>query len=561
METNNGTNSTRQLRSNLTPGSTEWAVRRAQWVSLGLTDDDMLKPKIAIVDTSSELSSCFSHLSKLVPVIKNRLREVGAIGFRIGTVAPSDFITSAGRAGRYLMPARDLIVNDIEVAVEGAQLDGMILLSSCDKTTPAHLMAAGRLDIPSIIIPCGYQRHGMLDGAPVDIEDVFESVGAVADGQLSQGRLREMTDKAICSPGVCAGMGTANTMQICAEALGMAASGSSPLPAMSEKMEHSTIRSVDLLVAAVDRGLTPRRIITRRSLRNALITGLALGGSVNMVRHLQAVAVETGLDVSMYDILQEVQDAVPVLFHVRPGGKRRMEELTDAGGTAAVMQRLLTLLDGDVETMEGVSLATVLGRLPCASRSAIAPLENPEKPAPSLVLMKGQICPDGGLMKVSAAATNVHVGPARVFESQEDALTALGKGIIQAGDVCVLRGLGPVGGPGVASASWFTAAVNGSSLKGKIGIITDGQLSGLNSGMVVGQVSPEARAGGPIGAIQDGDILRIDASARRVDWEERSSMHDEPAELVEANVPLESGWLGMYRRLVTPISSGATLRR
>jgi dihydroxy-acid dehydratase len=261
------------LRSNYEVGSTAWAVRRSQWRALGLSDEDMEKPKIAIVNSTSELSSCFSHLDDVAEQVKKGIREAGGLPFVIHTTAPSDFITNAGKAGRYLMPGRDLIPNDIEVAVEGALLDGMVCLSTCDKTTPGHLMAAARLNLPTVIVIGGYQAHGVLSGRPVDIEDVFESVGSVVEGHLTADRLKAMTENAICSPGVCAGMGTANSMHLCAEALGLTVPGSAPVAAASRAMAERAQEAGRLVVECIRTDRRPRDILTAGAFANARLPG------------------------------------------------------------------------------------------------------------------------------------------------------------------------------------------------------------------------------------------------------------------------------------------------
>jgi dihydroxy-acid dehydratase len=341
-----------KLRSNFEPGTTRWAVRRAQWLALGLTEADLEKPKIAVVNSSSKLSICFSHLDDIARTACDAIRAAGGVPFEIRTAAPSDFVTSAGLQGRYLMPTRDLIVNDIEVQVEGAVLDGMLLLSSCDKTTPAHLMAAGRLDIPSIIVPCGYQLGSDCGAGAVDIEDVYKSIGKLRAGMLSLPEVQAMTCIAIRGPGVCAGLGTANSMHILAEALGMALAGGTPLRAGSERNHAVAADSGGRIVQMVAEGLTPSRILAPAAFRNAIRVALATGCSINCVRHLIATAVEARCDV---DILAEIERAsdTPQLTTVRPNGPDRIEAFDAAGGTRAVMEALAERLELSAMTVSG----------------------------------------------------------------------------------------------------------------------------------------------------------------------------------------------------------------
>src|SRR5499426_1926288 len=301
----------RALRSNFEPGSPREAVRRAQWKALGLTDADLLKPKIAVVNSSSELAICFSHLDGIAKTVKEAVRDAGGVPFEVRTAAPSDFIISAGSAGGYILASRDLIVNDMEIAVEGAQLDGMICLSSCDKTPPAHLMAAGRFNIPTILVICGYQPSGHYEGKHVDIEEVFIGSVQAMFGKLSKDTLAGMCDHAITGPGVCAGMGTANSMHIVCEALGMTLPGAAPVLANSPRMFDIARQSGQRIVEMVWEDLTPRQVMTSGAFRNAAAAVLAVSGSINCIKHLQATAVESGLDLDVYGLFNELGGEVP----------------------------------------------------------------------------------------------------------------------------------------------------------------------------------------------------------------------------------------------------------
>lgn len=559
----------KNYRSNFEPGTTRWAIRRAQWRALGISEADMHKPKIAIINSSSDLSICFSHLDEVAEIVKEAIISAGGLPFIVKTTAPSDFITAAGRGGRYLMPARDLLVNDIEVAVEGAVLDGMVCLSSCDKTAPAHLMAAARLNIPSILVIGGYQGCGQRDGKPVDIEDVFESVGELAAGKISIQDITEMSEVAVQGPGVCAGMGTANTMHIMAEALGMALPGSAPVAARSAKMQELARAAGRRIVSLVDEDLRPKDIMTPAAFGNAIRVGLAVSGSINLLRHLQAVATEGDIDVDVFALMDELgrssggSAGTPLLCAIKPNGPGRIEQLEAAGGAAAVMKQLEPLLDGSTRTVTGRMLREELAGVTVRAGGVIGSLDQPVGPGPSVVILRGSLAPEGAVMKLGLGGKqNTFTGRCRVFESQEAALSALTSGGIVGGQVIVLRGLGARGGPGVASASWFVAAVNGAHLGEDIAVITDGQLSGLNRGFTVGQVLPEAADGGPIAFVQDGDTVTIDIDQRRVDllidageWTRRRAAWP-------GFVPGETkGWLSLYQDLVQPLSKGGTLRR
>lgn len=549
------------LRSNFEPGTPRWAVRRAQWKALGLSDEDMAKPKIAIVNTSSELSSCFSHLDAVVARVKAGVRAAGGIAFEVRTAAPSDFITSAGRQGRYILPSRDLLVNDIEVQVEGALLDGMVCLASCDKTAPGQLMAAARLDLPTIIMPCGYQRDGVLDGKRVDIEEVYESVGKVATGEMSLEHLGRMCDVAIGGPGVCAGMGTANTMHIASEALGMALPGSTPVLAQSERMFANAEASGRRIVDMVWEDLRPRRIMTAAAFENAVMVGLALSGSINLVRHLQAVAVEAGCPVDLYELYDRLGPRVPLLCAVRPNGETRIGELEAAGGTRGVIKRLESLLHLDARTVDGRDWGAVLAEVKEVGE-VVRPLDRPLSSRPSVVVMRGNLAPDGSILKLgnADAKTTLFRGNARVYPSQEAALEGLRRGDLVDETVVVLRGMGPRGGPGMALASGFVAALDGAGRSTAVAVVTDGQLSGLNRGIAIGQVSPEAAMGGLLALVEDGDEIVIDVERHTVTLEVAEETLAARRASTKPLVPAdERGWLSIYARTVAPMQSGAVL--
>lgn len=552
-----------KLRSVFNPGSTPWAMRRAQWSALGLTDDDMEKPKIAVVNSSSGLASCFSHLDGIAQALLGSIRRAGGVPFEIRTAAPSDAITSAGRAGQYILPSRDLIVSDIEVAVEGALLDGMVCLSSCDKTTPGHLMAAGRLNVPSVIVSCGYQPSGVYRGVHVDFEDVFLFAGHVATGKMTVEELAEMSACAVTGPGVCAGMGTANSMHIAAEALGMAMPGSTPVLANSPKMWDTVERAGRRIVDMVEEDLKPRDILTPGAFRNAVIAMLAISGSVNTLKHLQAVAVEAGSDVDVYGLFERLSSEVPLLAAVKPNGERRIDEFEAAGGTGALLSQLRPLLDLSQRTVSGASLGDDLRTVKVLGPNVIRSLGEPLARHPGIVIVRGSLAPGGALVKrnVDDDAIRHFSGPAKVFHSREEGLEGIRNGSVSAGQVVVLSGLGLRGSPGMGLTSAFVFALDGAGLGEQVVVVTDGQLSGLvNKGLVVGEVSPEGAVGGPIGLVRDGDLVTVDIDTRTIE------LHVSEGELMErraasepAPVPPGCSWLSVYARAVRPLSEGATL--
>jgi len=552
-----------ELRSNFEPGTNRWAMRRAQWIALGLTDEDMAKPKIAIVNTSSDLASCFSHLDGIVGPLKQAIRAAGGIGFEIRTAAPSDAITSAGAAGQYILPSRDLIASDIEVAAEGALLDGMVCLSSCDKTTPGHMMAAGRLNIPTIIVSCGYQPSGVYRGEPVDFEDIFRFAGHVAAGRMTTEELAEMSSCAVTGPGVCAGMGTANSMHIAAEALGMALPGSTPVLADSPRMWETVADAGRRIVDLVLQDVRPRAILTTGAFRNAVTAILAISGSVNCIKHLQAVAVEAGCDADVYAMFEELAPRVPLLSAVKPNGDRAIDEFEAAGGALGLLRQLRPLLDLDQPTVGGRTVGELTAAVESVDEDVIRPLDAPLARHPGIVILRGSLAPDGAVAKRTVADDSEHQfsGPARVFGSREEGLAAIRAGDVHAGEALVLTGLGLRGAPGMGFTSAFVFALDGAGLSEKVAVITDGQLSGLvNKGISVAEVSPEGAAGGPLGLVRDGDVISVDIEARTIDLEVSDAELDRRrAELPPLTPPPGCGWLTIYARSVRPLGQGATL--
>ncbi|WP_188805545.1 dihydroxy-acid dehydratase [Citricoccus zhacaiensis] len=541
-------------------------ARRAEWKPLGINPEHLDRPKVAIVNTSNDLAACFAHLDEIVVVLKEELRSLGVLPLEIRTSAPSDFITSVGQAGRYVLPARDLITNDIEVMVEGAQLDGMICLSSCDKTTPAHLMAAGRLNVPTVVIPCGYQHSGLAEDGGADIEEVFLQASYHSIRGGDQAEMEAMADAAIRGPGVCAGLATANSMHMIAEVLGMAVSGAAPVRANSERMWDSVRRSAAAMAHALRHDVRPRDVITADAVHDAVTVMLSVGASVNTIKHLQAIAVEAGLDIDVWEAFRTQGRRVPLLASIRPNGPHLVEDLEDAGGAATILRELASLLSTDRITVTGQTLAERIGAAAPADGTVIRSLGDPYSTQPSIVVLRGSLAATGSVSKrpIPDPGPYTFTGPARIFHSREEGIEAVAAGRVQAGDVVVLRGLGLEGGPGMGFVSGLIFALEGAGLAGKVGFVTDGQYSGLaNSGVMVGEVSPEAATGGAIGLIQDGDPIAIDLQAGTID------VLVDPA-VLQARPPFRHpedrqpdagpvGYLDLYRSAVQPLACGAVL--
>jgi len=544
--------------------SVDTAVRRAHWYALGLSKEDMAKPKIAVINSSSELAVCFAHLDGVAKVVKEAIRAAGGVPFEVRTTAPSDFITGAGKQGSYILAARDLVTNDIEAQVEAAMLDGMICLTSCDKTPPGHLMAAMRLNIPTILVIGGYQASGMVDGNHVDIEDLWSGTVGANFGKPLKYPIEAMTEQAIRGPGVCAGMATANTMHCVVEALGMCVAGSAPVRANSEKMFDKARAAGARIVAMVEEGLTPRQIMTPGAFRNAAAMVLAVSGSINAIKHLQATATEGGLDIDLFAIWDEVGRKVPTLAAVRPNGAVRIEQFEDAGGARAMLKQLEPLLDGEVLVASGKTMAADLTDALVGDADVIRPLDRPISEGPSIAILKGSLAPESAVVKLGirdGTRPEAFSGVARVFESSKEALAAIADGRLTKGDVVVLRGQGLKGGPAMGGgASVVLFAIDAAGLAKDVAFITDGQLSGLClKGLTIAELAPEGAVGGPIGKVRDGDRIEIDVAARRIDlMVPAEELARRPAPGNAFAVPA-SGYLGIYRRDVQSMATGAVL--
>ncbi len=534
--------------------------RRANWKALGLSAEDMLKPKIAVINSSSELAICYAHLDGIAKIVKEEIRRAGGIPFEVRTAAPSDFITGANKGGSYILAGRDIIANDIEVQVEAALLDGMICLTSCDKTPPGHLMAAARLNIPTILVIGGYQQAGEIDGQPVDVEDVWSGQIGERFGAQPKFPVAEMAENAIMGPGVCAGMATANTMHCVVEALGMALPGHAPVRGNSPKMQANAREAARRIVAMVAEDLKPRSILTEGAFRNAVATVLAVSGSINAIKHLQATAVEAEMDLDIFALWEEMSD-VPVLAAVRPTGAVRIEQFEDAGGARAVLKRLLPRISGDALTCSGKTLAENLADYEIEGPEVIHPMDNPIGKGPAIAILTGTLA-SSAVVRLGirdGSRPEEFSGPARVFESTVDCMQAIEDRVVQPGDVVIARNQGLKGGPAMGgSASVILFALDAAGLAKTTAFVTDGQLSGLClKGLTVAEVSPEAATGGPIGKVRNGDLVRISVAGRSIDIDVSA------AELAAREGPgyctPATGYLANFREVVRPLETGGVL--
>jgi dihydroxy-acid dehydratase len=449
--------------------------------------------------------------------------------------------------------------------VEGAQLDGMICLSSCDKTPPAHLMGAGRFNIPSILVIGGYQPSGTYQGKHVDIEDVFMGSVQTAYGKISPETVRGMSENAIRGPGVCAGMATANSMHVVCEALGMTLPGSAPVLANSPNMIDAARRSGRRIVAMVLEDLKPRDILTAGSFHNAVAAVLAVSGSINCIKHLQAIAVESGVDVDVYRLFNELGARVPVLSAVRPNGEDTIEAFEAAGGANALLKQLRPLLKLDVMTATGRTLGENLEAAVVHDEEVIRPLDRPFSNKAPIVILHGSLAPESAVVKLGLRGPDrkaSFTGNAIVYDSGPDAMEGIRQGVVKSGHVLVVRGMGPKGGPGMAGpASMVVFALDGAGLQNDVAFVTDGQLSGLcNKGLTVAEVSPESAVGGPISLVENGDRITVDVDRQLLALEvPEEEIQRRRAQRGPVKLPKATGYLSIYQRSVQPMSTGAVL--
>ncbi|AKH42602.1 dihydroxy-acid dehydratase [Altererythrobacter atlanticus] len=534
--------------------------RRANWKALGLSPEDMEKPKIAVVNSSSELAICYAHLDGIAQIVKEEIRKAGGVPFEVRTAAPSDFITGANKAGSYILAGRDIIANDIEVQVEAAMLDGMICLTSCDKTPPGHLMAAARLNIPTILVIGGYQQAGEIDGEPVDVEDVWSGAVGERFGGKPKFPVADMAENAIRGPGVCAGMATANTMHCVVEALGMTLPGHAPVRGNSPKMQANARACAHRIVEMVGEDLKPRQIMTEGAFRNAIATVLAVSGSINAIKHLQAVAVEAETDIDIFTLWEEMSD-VPILSAVRPTGEVRIEAFEDAGGARAVLKRLETRIDGDVLTCTGRTMAENLKDYVIPGPDVIHAIDDPVSEGPAIAILRGSFA-ETAVVRLGirdGSRPEEFSGPARVFEDSMECLQAIEDGKVKEGDVVIARNQGLKGGPAMGGgASMVLFALDAAGLAKTTAFVTDGQLSGLClKGLTVAEVHPEAATGGPIGKVRDGDRITISVENRSLDIDvpaEELARREGPGLRIPAH-----GYLDTFRHDVRDMSTGGVL--
>jgi dihydroxy-acid dehydratase len=526
----------------------------------GFTDADLRKPLIGVANTWIEIGPCNLHLRTLAVDVKDGIRAAGGTPMEFNTVSISDGITMGTEGMRASLVSREVIADSIELVARGNGFDGLIVLVGCDKTIPGAIMALARLNMPGLVLYGGSIAPGQFHGHQVTVQEVFEAVGAHAAGRMTTSDFKLLEDVACPGAGACGGQFTANTMAIVCEALGISALGSGSVPATDAAKAGVARKAGEQTVRLTASGPRPRDIITRGAIENAITVVAATGGSTNAVLHLLAIAKEAGVDLTIRDF-DRISAKTPLLADLKPSGRFVATELHAAGGTPLVIKRLIEAgaMNGSLPTVTGRSLAEEAGHaLETPGQEVVRTVAHPLKATSGLVILFGNLAPEGGVLKLSGTERALHRGPARVFDSEEAAFEAVQRQAIKAGDVVVIRYEGPNGGPGMREMLAVTAAIVGAGLGDSVALLTDGRFSGATRGFTVGHVSPEASRGGPIAAIHDGDTIVLDVANRRLDVE--LSDEEIEARLAGWTAPparYQTGVLAKYARLVSSASVGA----
>ena len=536
------------------------APARAMLKAVGFTDEDLSRPIIGVANTWIEVMPCNFHLRRLSERVKAGIRAAGGTPIEYNTIAVSDGISMGTEGMKASLISREVIADSIELVARGHLFDGVVALSGCDKTIPGTVMALARLNLPSVMLYGGSIMPGHFQGHDVTIQDVFEAVGKHAAGTMNDADLKDLEDHACPGPGACGGQFTANTMAIAFEFLGISMMGRNGVPAMDQKKDDVAFECGVMVMDLLKRDLRPKQIITRKSLENAIAAVATTGGSTNAVLHLLAIAREAGIKLNIDDF-DKINRKVPLLADLKPGGRFTASDLYAAGGTTLVAKRLLDagLLHANQPTVTGRTIGEEAKEAKeTPGQQVLRPLSNPIKKTGGLVILKGNLAPEGCVVKVAGHSIMTFRGPAKVYNREEDAFAAVQSRKIKAGDVVVIRYEGPSGGPGMREMLGVTAAIVGAGLGDSVALLTDGRFSGATHGLMAGHVAPEAIKGGPIGAVKNGDMIAFDIAKRTLTVE--LSQKEITARLKKVKQPkprYTSGVMGKYARHVSSASEGA----
>jgi dihydroxy-acid dehydratase len=554
------------MRSDNIKKGLERAPHRSLLKAVGLTDEEMSLPFIGVVNSWNEIIPGHIHLDKLAEAVKAGIRMAGGVPFEFNTIGICDGIAMGHAGMKNSLPSREIIADSIELMVEAHQFDGMVMIPTCDKIVPGQLMAAGRLDIPTIVVTGGPMMPGIVGDEQRDVISLFEAVGARRNNKITDQELKNLEDCSCGGAGSCAGLFTANTMACVTEALGLSLPGCGTAHAVDAKKVRIAKHSGMKILELVEKGITARKIVTQESLDNAIRIDMAIGGSSNTTLHLPAIALEYGLSLSL-SRFDEVSRETPHLINLRPGGNRFLIDFEMAGGVPAIQKRLIDRLYPGTLTVTGKTLAQNLDEYiimnPHANKEIIATLDSPVHAEGGIAVLRGSLAPDGSVVKQTAVSKNMlkHSGTARVFDSEELAMAAIMGKIIKPGDCLVIRYEGPKGGPGMREMLSPTAAIAGMGLIDSVALITDGRFSGGTRGPCIGHVSPEAAVGGPIALVREGDMIEIDIPGRILDLKISKEEFEKRQKAWKPPVSKATkGYLARYQKQVGSADKGAVIK-
>lgn len=550
------------MRSDRIKKGIERAPHRSLLRALGFDDDELKAPLIGIANSFNEIIPGHIHLRNIVEAVKAGVRQAGGVPVEFGVIGVCDGIAMNHEGMKYSLVSREIIADSVEIMAEAHAFDGLVLVTSCDKITPGMLMAAFRINIPAILIAGGPMLTGDFKGQKVNLISAFEAIGKVKKGEMSEEELFELEKCACPTCGSCAGMFTANSMNCLTEALGLALPGNGTIPAVYAERIRLAKETGKAIVRLVKKGLTPKKLITEASFRNAIAVDMALGCSTNTVLHLLAIAkeAEIPLDLKTFD---EISRKTPVLAKLIPAGPHSVPELHQAGGIPAVMKELAKegLIDTSCKTVSGKTVGEIIAKAENRNPEVLRPIDNPYAQEGGIAILYGNLAPEGAVVKTSAVLPEMmrHKGPARVFNSEEEAYKAILSGKIKPGDVVVIRYEGPKGGPGMREMLSPTSAIIGMGLGASVALITDGRFSGGTQGACIGHVSPEAAEGGPIAFVEEGDIIEIDIPARKLELKVSEEELEKRRKKWKPPQKKLKGVLKKYFKLVKSGSYGAVL--
>ncbi len=541
----------------------EKAPHRSLFKAMGYTNEELALPLIGVVNSQNEVVPGHIHLDTIAEAVKSGIRMAGGTPIEFPSIGVCDGIAMNHVGMNYSLASRELIADSIEAMAMAHGFDGLVLIPNCDKIVPAMLMAAARLNIPSIVISGGPMLAGKKRGRNLDLNSVFEGVGAVSAGMMTEEELYDIEEDACRSCGSCAGMFTANSMNCLTEALGMGLPGNGTIPAVYAERTRLAKKAGMKILDLVEKNIRPRDIMTEKAFQNALTVDMALGCSTNSVLHLTAIAHEAGVEMNL-DIINEISMRTPNLCRLSPAGEHHIEDLYAAGGVQAVIKELSKkdLIDLDLMTVTGHRMGTNIEKVGVLDNDVIRPIEDPYSETGGIAVLRGNLAPNGAVVKRSAVAPEmmVHEGPARVFDSEEDAFAAILGGKIKKGDVIVIRYEGPKGGPGMKEMLSPTSAIAGMGLDKDVALLTDGRFSGATRGASIGHISPEAMEGGPIAAVREGDIVSINIPEGVLDVKISDEELQSRMSRWKAPEPrIKKGYLARYARMVSSADKGAIL--